>query len=431
MAQTTESVFKPEELNSTVWSKTPHDILNLIIEQSDRATQDVWSRTGPAFYDFSSALLWREISIDREDFHTYWEWTWTRPPLFNPRPDNGGILDFLIRGPAHQDFCQMSETILENRVASPRTRIKHLFLDLDPDMPRKTAPITSPITSPEIEIVLGFFALFMTRLASLSFDGPLSQGSLGQIVKFEVLRELDLGRLEYYERGLEHAASAQARGLRRIPWATKLTLDFTCLFEMQSLRTLKIGRLATLEAQGLAKAIRRLRHLTFLSISACYSLTANEEEGLLEETPGDVSPLIPFLEALSSRGDEANEWPGDGISGGFPIRLKTLVLEDRYHSNLPSLNRILQSAVKPCEKLPDLRITFFDPTIAKDFLCSLGLPVQQDGKTASLDMLCSVAGLEYSGSAARKHACVIKLRKTDSRYVEIVRISEAHSDEAA
>ena len=40
--------------------------------------------------------------------------------------------------------------------------------------------------------------------------------------------------------------------------------------------------------------------------------------------------------------DEANDRPGeDRIPGGFAKRLQTLELEDRYHSILTSLGRIL------------------------------------------------------------------------------------------
>ena len=422
MAQANEWVFKPDELVSTVWSKTPHDILTLIIEEADRATKNVWSRTGRAFHDFSSALLWKSIHINGDDLHNYWDWTRTRP--LHPRPENGGIVDFLIRGPAHQDSYQ-TWTLDQEVAASPRTRIRHLDLDLGPLILRDGAPVTNQ----ELEIVLGFFALFMTRLDLLCFDGPLSQGSLGQIVKFESLRYLDLGRLRWLWHGLGYAVNALAPGLRPVPLA-KLALDFTCLSDMQSLNTLKIGRLVTLEARGLAKAVHRLQRLTLLSISACYSITATRNGTWLTERPGGVSPLIPFLEALSSRGREANEWPGDGVPEGFPRYLQTLTLEDPYYFNQPSLNRVLQSAIKPCEKLPNLTITFAYPAVAQNFLCSLGLPVQQDGKIACLEILHSVAGLEYSGSAAWNQACVIKLRDMDES-VEIRRSSEAYSNEVS
>ena len=87
MAQVNEPVLELEELNGTIWSKTPYDILNLVIEKADRATQAIWSRTGSAFHEVSSVLPWKEIFIHVKDLQTYWERTRTRPPLFNVRPD--------------------------------------------------------------------------------------------------------------------------------------------------------------------------------------------------------------------------------------------------------------------------------------------------------------------------------------------------------
>lgn len=111
MAQVNEPVFQHQELNSKIWSKTPHDTLNLIIEHADKATLVSWFCTRSAFHNTSSALLWEEIHIDEEDLHTNFEWTRTRPLPLNARPENGGICDFLIRGAAHRNFHLTSETL--------------------------------------------------------------------------------------------------------------------------------------------------------------------------------------------------------------------------------------------------------------------------------------------------------------------------------
>lgn len=414
MAQVNEPAVEFEELNGTIWSKTPDDILNLVIEEADKETQANWSRTGSAFHEVSSALLWKEVFINVKYLQTYWEWTRTQPPPSNVRPENGGIVDFLIRGPAHRDFHQRSGTLHGDIAASPRTRIRQLWLGSELLEARETAKITDQ----ELEIVLGFFALFMVRLHTLRFFGALSQGSLGQIVKFGSLRHLYLGRSKY-------VTDTHTSGLRPVPWA-KLSLDFTHISDMQSLRTLTISHLVTLEAPGLAKAIQHLQHLTLLSLSVHYIATATRDTSWLTVSPSGVSPLIPFLETLSSRGDEARVGARDGVAGGFPRRLQTLTLVDHYHSNLPSLHQILQSAIKPCENLRNLAITFHNRNVTQDFLRSLGFPVQQDGKIASWDRLCSGAGLKYSGGAAWE--CVIRYLKMDTLTFEITRVD---SDEAA
>ncbi len=426
MAQLSEPVVEPGELNSTIWSKTPHDIINLIIKEANKATLVSWSRTGSAFYDVSSALLWEDIYIDGPDLQTYWEWNRTQAPPSNPRPENGGSIDFLIRGPAHRDFHQMLETLHGDTATSPRTRIRHLRLYTAPFRPRQTADITNQ----ELETVLGFFALFMTRLDSLYILGDLSQGTLGQIIKFKSLRHLNLGRLELHARHLERTTNTHTSGLISAPWA-KLALDFTCLSNMQSLTSLRISEFMPLEALGLAKAIQNLQHLTMLSLSACYLTTATDHTNWLTQSLCGVSLLVPFLEALSSREDKANDRAGNGVPGGFPRRLQTLVLKDHFHSHLPCLNWILQSATKPCENLRNVTITFTDHTITQNFLCSVGLPMQPDGKIASWNILCSAAGLKYCGGAAWKQACIIRCTNASKSTVEITRVSEVDFDEAA
>ena len=414
MAQAKEPVVEREELRSEVWSRTPSDIVNLIIEQSDSATLHFWSRTCSAFHRASSALLWKEIYIGEKDLQTYWEWKRALPPPLLVRPENGGIVDFLIRGPAHEDFYQPSASRHEDLTASSRSKIRRLFLDVKPDVAR----LQSNITSQELEVTLGFFAIFMTRLDSFQFEGSLYQDSMGQIVKFEHLRHLVLKRWKPYTRNPEETSHIITRGPHILPWI-KLTIDFTCLSNMQSLSYLRIDRLVTLEARGLAIAVRHLQHLTVLSLSAHFSVTGTEDTEDFVESPGDASPFIPFLEALCSRGDEAKTRPGNGIPGGFPRMLQTLVLDDRYHRQFPSLNRVLESAIEPCRNLRLVILNFQEHTIARDFLCSLGLPVQQDGTMADLEVLCSVAGLEFAGSATWKQACFIRFRNTHDRKVEI------------
>lgn len=426
MPQVKGPVVEPEELSSAVWSKIPSDVVSLIIEQSDRATLHNWARTCSACHRVSSALLWKDIYIHRKDIHAYWERARTLRTSFHTRPENGGIVDFLIRGPAHDDFYKPSASRHEDLAGSPRSRIKRLFLDARPGV----SIVQESITGQELEMTLGFFALFMSRLELLMFHGRLDQASLRQLVRFETLKHLDLRRWTWWNRISEEAKYINTLGPRNAPWA-ELALDFTCLRDMHSLSNLYIDELMTLEAQGLAKAVRHLQHLTVLSLTASISITGANDRERRTEIADDVSPFIPFLEALSSRGDETKTGPGDETPGGFPVRLQTLVLDDHYHRKFPSLNRMLHSAIEPCPNLPHLKLNFQHKTIARDFLCSLGLPVQQNGKMASLGLLCSVAGLDFAGSAAWKQACFIRFTEAHHRNVEITRKPGPDSDETA
>lgn len=89
----------------------------------------------------------------------------TRPLHINPRTGERRYREFL--------HPRSNPSRLSNVWDSPqrhcRFRSRHLFLDSGPFMLKKGAPVTSQ----ELEMILGFFALFMTRLDSI---GPLSQG---------------------------------------------------------------------------------------------------------------------------------------------------------------------------------------------------------------------------------------------------------------
>lgn len=424
MVQAKEPVVEPEELGSAVWSKTPSDVVNLIIEQSDRATLHIWSRTCSAFHRVASALLWGNISIHGKDLQTYWEWTHIKPPSFQVKPENGGIVDFLIRGPAHEDFYKPSASRHEDLTASPRSRIRRLSLDTQSGVPTPQRNTTSQ----DLEIILGFFATFMNRLDSLTFDGPLYQGSLWQMVKFENLKHLVIRRGKWFGRMSGKADYTNAPGRRVPPPSAKLALDFTCLSDMHSLSNLYIAQLRTVEARGLAQAVRHLQQLTHLSLSASSFIIGTRDTGWHTESPGGVSPFIPFLEALFSRGDEAEIRPGDDTPGGFPRRLQILVLDDPYHHHFPSLTRMLQRAIEPCHNLAQLIIEFQDHTIAQKFLFSLGSPKQLDGKMASRETLCSVARL-FASTRFWKRACQCYFGDPHDRTVEVTRISGFDSDE--
>ena len=361
MAQAKEPVVEAEELSSPVWSKTPSDVINLIIEQSDRATLHSWSRTCRVFHRVSSALLWKEIYISGKDLQIYWEWTRTLSPAFHGRPKNGGIIDFLIRGPAHEDFYQTSAARHEDLAASSRSRIRRLFLDAN-----RGVPITQRnITSQEFEMTLGFFALFMNCLDSLTFEGPLYQGSLWQMLNFENLKQLLLRRGDWFGQTSEEGDHTDTPAPRISPSA-KLALKFTCLSDMHSLSNLYIAQLRTPEAQGLAQAVRHLHQLTHLSLSASSFIAWTRDTGVYIESPSGVSPFIPFLEAVSSQ--------GDGMPGGLPRRLQILVLDDPYHRYFQSLNRVLHSAVEPCHNLAQIIIEFQTRTSPRTFYLALDRP---------------------------------------------------------
>lgn len=413
MSHAKEPVVESEEISRAVWSKMPSDIVNLIIEQSDRATLHRWPRTCSAFHRVSSALLWKEIYIEVSDLHAYWQWTRTLSPFPHIRPEDGGIIDFLIRGPAHEDFYKPSAFRHEDLTASPRSRIRRLSLDA-----RCGRYAQAIIKNQELEIILGFFALFLGLLESLEYKGPIQQGSLGQIVKFENLKHLGLRRWRWCHRTSEEAKDTD-------------DLDFTYLSEIHSLSNLYIDELRTPEAQGLAQAVRHLHRLTNLSLSASPFIFGTSNTGLHTKSPGGVSPFIPFLEALACRGNETKTVPGDGIQGGLPRRLQTLVLDDPYHRQFPALNWVLQRAIEPCQNLPHLSFNFQHESIAQDFLSSIGLPVQQDGKMACWESICSVAGLEFAGSMAWKQACIIRYWDTQHKTVEITRISGSDTEEMA
>ena len=58
-------------MDPMIWSETPQDVLFLIIEQSDRATQIKWSPTCRVFYNYSCPRIWSDLDISPFDVDGY------------------------------------------------------------------------------------------------------------------------------------------------------------------------------------------------------------------------------------------------------------------------------------------------------------------------------------------------------------------------
>ena len=59
------------ELDPTIWSNLPHDILLDIIEQSDLSTQINWSRTSRELFPVASSKIWGSLRVHSLEITAY------------------------------------------------------------------------------------------------------------------------------------------------------------------------------------------------------------------------------------------------------------------------------------------------------------------------------------------------------------------------
>lgn len=125
------------------------------------------------------------------------------------------------------------------------------------------------------------------------------------------------------------------------------------LGQLHNLRTLKVGRPIYQEAAGLARAVASLELLEILEVQCCpYEYHINGVHGMDFISTHNISPLIPFLEALQTliSAFESHHSPH------LPKSLKTLLIQDCFRATPPYLFQLLARAVRNCEDLVKLMV---------------------------------------------------------------------------
>lgn len=352
----------------------PQEILCIIIEfTDDQETLKNWARTGQFFYPFATRQLWRSLSVNYIQMETYanqitssnWSLS-TRERLIatptpysdqtitldtpsnrraNPQERDNGIIRFLVQDGhrasvapnMNKDGTGPGFPYIDGKlVALPGTHVQELELDL--------REIRDFVEQLPIEIALPLLLSRVPNAKYCAVEGAIYDPHLRELSRLQSLISLNMRRTDQYYRRAYFVDSEHGY-LAPIEW-DELVVDFGYLEPMTSLRSLEIGRLVKAEGVSLARAVRGLQ-LSHLDVSASGFAQPmgdddeDEYEGRadLEGTDTSPSPLVTFIKEVS-RGFS------DDDQGSFPPSLKTLVLRDRYHTNVPIEKNLLGSVIE-------------------------------------------------------------------------------------
>ena len=360
------------ELDPTIWSNIPHDILLNIIEHSDLPTQVKWSCTSRELFPFASCKIWASLRLlsseivayvlnvsgqrapDRTDgiVHFLLESAYRRHNKWNhviTRDHTGGMFIHRPNGVEEYDRLEQLTATL------PISRIKDL--EIDNQGFDRQHPICNQF---DMDQVLPFLLERLPTLQSFRYLGPLSAKSLAAIIQVDRLTVLQL-------RNSSDVLKFPTWRLFIMPWRDPM-LDWRVLANLKGLQELEVGRLTSNEARGLAEGIAFLK-LRKLHLSCWGWEYENQVPNSFPRSPLYTSPLVVFLYALV-----AFDVRGDQTSSGLPPTLKNLGLSDKYHVWIPSYHELLASAISTCDDLKTLSMTISVSRRCYDTMCGLGLP---------------------------------------------------------
>lgn len=172
------TVWGPSLLFFTMDEKTPRDIIFLIIEASDRATQISWSSIRRVFYNYLCPRIWSHLEISPFDIDGYagnpelWWW----PGL----KEHHGKIHFMAKHAGR-----------ENKLAPMGSYIESLLVDVRGDLTHtlRNQPAGSQMS---LEIAIPKLLPLLPNLTSCVFDGALYRETLSQLVHISALKRLEL-----------------------------------------------------------------------------------------------------------------------------------------------------------------------------------------------------------------------------------------------
>lgn len=380
-------------MDPSTWSKTPVDIIFLIIEASDRATQIKWSSTCQVFYNYTCPRIWPDLIITCSDIQGYAG----NPELWSWHSGIGryGKIHFMAKHASR-----------ESKLARMNSRIQTLIVDTRPN---QTQALCNQATVSHLSLEIAIATLFplLPNLTACVFDGALYGETLSQVVKVSTLKRLDLRADDWY---LQHGARGPDES-RSWVWRSwfDLHLNFRLLANLPNLQSLKVGRLHHEEARGLANAVAKLR-LIDLEIHSSPWMTEEHLHPRGDRTGRQCfdSPLMFFF-YFSGRRPRPGRLPN-----ALPSTLETLVLRDRFHPFTqddifapPTKQLWIHASCRNCHSLR--RIEFTHPTRdqACDFISTFGWrPLEERfGNTKLAGLEVSEHPLEeiYNGIAEFQH----------------------------
>lgn len=343
-------------MDPSTWSRTPVDIIFLIIETSDRATQIKWSSTCQVFYNYTCPRIWSELEISCFDIHGY-----AGNPELCSWPDGierHGKIHFMAKHASR-----------ESKLARMNSRIQTLIVDVR----RNQTPALcnqAAVLHLSLEIAMPILLPLLPNLTACVFDGALYGQTLIQLVKVTTLKRLELRADDWYL----HQGDPNPNESRSWVWRRwfDLPVNFRVLANLKNLQSLKVGRLHHEEAKGLAKVVAKLR-LIDLEVHSSPWVRYDDRRRVPAGRQWFDSPLMFFFYFLGRR-------RGPGIlPKALPSTLETLILRDRFHPFTqidafapPTKQLWICAACRNCRSLR--RIEFTHPTRdqACDFISTFG-----------------------------------------------------------
>lgn len=322
-------------MDPLIWSKTPEDIIFIIIKASDRATQISWSSTRRLFYNYSCPRIWSHLDISPFDIDGYAGnpelWWWPGPT------ERDGKIHFMAKHASR-----------ENKLARMGSYIESLLIDVRGDLTHalRNEPAASQSA---LEFAIPTLLPLLPKLISCVFDGALYRETLSQLVQISNLKHLDLRGDDWYlQQACSYVEESHSWVWRR--WSD-LVLDFRVLANLKSLQSLKIGRLQHHEARGLAEGVALLRLIRLEIHSGPWVKDEDPRHYLAGGITYD-SPLMFFFYSLTRT-------YGSGLlPRGLPSTLETLILRDRFHVfGKPTKQIYLRAACKNCRSLRQIEST--------------------------------------------------------------------------
>lgn len=375
------TMIETVHMDSSIWSRTPEDIIFVIVKASDRATQISWSSTRRVFYNYLCPRIWSELHISPFDIDGYagnpelWWW----PGL----KERHGKIHFMAKHASR-----------ENQLARMGSYIRSLVVDVRGDLAHTLRNEPAPSQS-SLEIAIPILLPLLPNLTSCVFDGALYRDTLRQLVRISTLKRLELRADDWYlQQGCSYLDESRSWVWRR--WSD-LILDFRVLARLKGLQSLKIGRLQHHEARGLAEGVARLR---LINLEIHSSPWVNDEDPRHYLAGGKTydSPLIFFFYSLT------RHYGPSPLPKGLSSTLETLILRDRFHVlGLPAKQIYLRAACSNCRSLRRIESTHPTREQACEFFLTFDWrPVEErfgDTKLASLKAPEESLGQIYNGVA--------------------------------
>lgn len=304
------------EPDHTIWSRLPHILLPIIIENTaDFTTLEAWCQSTK-----QSSYLHRIAKREIYRTYTFNIKTLRRTAQFKSvcrvrdYDNNDDNNDDVASDPRDvdenpNDVCEPSDrahasaSVLSVKSHQEIARhVRRLVLDLEClDLQR---PAALPLPE-DLDFIWQSFLSYATRLEEIEHSGILWQVMLDRLLATQSLKILKIREIwtKYVTR-----------------W-DDLLLNWQHLGQCSSLRVLHIAQLSHPEAVGLAIAIRGLHNLEDLRVKVSESLFPGANRQIRSDDP---SPLKPFLRSLYQQ-----TGPGfDRTPIGFPASLKKLALVD-------------------------------------------------------------------------------------------------------